>query len=149
MDAIPSAVNPITRAVILEFGQRFAPQGEIAWVAESASAVNFVHTSHRMRHALAAIQSRDFPTVAIDESGSGRLILVDVAAVRGAMGESRRTLLARTLGHTARELIYVNAFRRRSDLATLARAPWGTVAWFADEPDHFIVFDGRSVRAPR
>jgi hypothetical protein len=141
--------DPLIQAVVSEFCRRLSPRGQIAWIAETGSKVVLVHVSTRARMATAAIASRDLPSVGIEEANPWRLILIDAVSTRGAMDETRRRTLARKLRRPGLGLIFVSAFQTRADLTILAKPPWGTVAWFADEPDHFIEFNGGRIRSRR
>ena len=49
----------------------------------------------------------------------------------------------------AEHVVFVIAFLNRKEFQRLVRAvPWGTVAWFAEEPDHMIHFNGDRCLGP-
>lgn len=140
--------DSLIRAVVSEFRRRLAPRGHIAWIAEAGSEVALLSDSLRASVATSALSAFDLPNVGIEEASSCRLILIDATSARSPIDDNRREMLQRKLGIAGLELVFVSAFRSRSELARLAVPAWGTRAWFADEPDHFIEFDGGCIRRP-
>ena len=85
--------------------------------------------------------ANELPSVGIEEQLTGRAILIDTERRCGALDAARRTAIEHKLRSVGVQLVFVCAFRARSDLAAVAEPPWQTVAWFSDEPDHYIEFN--------
>lgn len=77
------------------------------------------------------------------ERGRNRIYLIDVARLGRQMTLEPRDALLRMFQGRPSDVVFVNAFLNRKEFQRLVRAaPWGTVAWFAEEPDHMIHFNG-------
>jgi adenine-specific DNA-methyltransferase len=60
------------------------------------------------------------------------------------MSGDRCDVLARVFGGCGLGLVFANAFKSRQELqGLLDEPPWGTAAWFANEPEHMIHFNGQ------
>ncbi len=134
-------LNAVTRAVLEEFRPRFFPQSRLVWVTENSETA-----CHICEEGLAALQlefapRHQFPNIVLHDVMCGLVVLIDVAGIRGPMNASRRKRLKEILGGRGPGLILVSAFESRQELQILLREiPWGTSAWFADEPRHMIHF---------
>jgi hypothetical protein len=141
--AIASGIDEsLTRAVVDDFRRRFVPQGKIAWIVGTSEVAVAVGDSAEAKQAVAAIGPAELPGVGIEDIGAGRLILVDCAPGQKRNFASCLAALARIFCLPETALVFVNAYRTRSDLATCTSPPWKTAAWFADEPGHYIEFNG-------
>ena len=146
MDFTLGIQDPLVLAVVSEFRRGFARRGQLAWVVDTGPELAFVSMSPLARCVTASVSLIDLPNVGIEESESRRLILIDAASAHGALDENRRKMLALKIGRPALELVFVTAYRDRSELTLLTELPWGTTAWFKNEPGHFIDFNGGSIR---
>jgi type II restriction enzyme len=71
------------------------------------------------------------------------LLLVESATSDGPIDEERLEDLARLFNNAKPGLVYVTAFSSRSSMTKHPGfVAWGTHAWFADEPEHMIHFNG-------
>jgi adenine-specific DNA-methyltransferase len=141
--------NEVVKQVLLAFRARFTPGGRVLWVSEG-SEPTFTSKGGLRDLGVRVRQHRDLPSVVIHAPKKGRLFLIDVASLRGPMTLERREALADVFRECGVGLIFVNAFRSRSELEdSLSEFPWETVVWFAQEPDHLVHFDGRRLFGPR
>lgn len=142
MEIASNIHDPLIRAVVHDFLKRFVPQGQIAWIVGASEDFATIGETAKAQKVIATIARADLPSIGIQDIGGGRLILVDRALGHRPNFASCCKTLAQIFGLAETELVFVNAYRTRSDLANCALPPWGTVAWFADEPDHYIDFNG-------
>lgn len=62
--------------------------------------------------------------------------------VFGCIDDKNRQVVNRAVLGLHKEIICVNLFEKRVDFPELSHdIPWGTYAWFADDPGHYIHFD--------
>lgn len=148
MNAAEIIDDPLIRAIVLEFHRKFANRGGIAWVVDSSGKLVFASSSPVAQRVAASVPPIELPNVGVEDIESRRLILIDAVNVRGVIDHDRRMALARQPSFGAIELVFVSAFRSRSELALMSKPPWGTSAWFANEPDHSIEFNGGRMKSP-
>lgn len=133
----------VLRAVLEKFRPRFVPRGRVVWdggVTDKAT-----QNSRRRFLALGLCwpPPQEIPDVVICDQKRRRLVLVDVAGRRGQMTAQRCESLKRMFYGSGLQLVLVNAFKSRRELQEISfDFPWWTSAWFADEPEHMIHFDG-------
>ncbi len=96
------------------------------------------------------IDSREkMPALVLHYPARNWLLLAEFAAGNGPIDEKRLKELARLFNKASPDLIYITAFQNRSAMADHDELPaWGTHAWFADEPEHMIHFNGSRFLGP-
>ena len=137
--------DDVMRRVLRDFRPRFAPNGRMVWVCEGK--VELAHRAknwlQRLRVSSGAVE--ELPNVVIRDVTRRRLWLIDVAALGRQMTGRRRDTLKQILSRSGAALLFVTAFENRKQMRRLVLAdPWGTIAWFASEPDHLVHFDDDS-----
>jgi hypothetical protein len=134
--------NELLKAVVDEFCWRFIPEGQILWVRERGRpGLADQDELHRLGISLA--RPSRLPTIVVNDQRHKRLVLIDVADLRGLLTEKRRDVLRAGFGRSGAGLILVNAFRNRKQLQDyLTEFPWGTAVWLAEEPDHLVYLNG-------
>ena len=140
--------NALLKEVLGAFHLRFTPGGRVLWVSEDNDPTL---SSPRVLRELGVslLQPRSQPSVVIYDKQRGWLALIDVAELRGAMTAKRREALMRVFGRCRVGLVFVSAFSSRSEFQeSLAEPSWGTVVWFADEPNHLVYFNGGNLLGP-
>jgi hypothetical protein len=132
----------VLRAVVEEFQPRFVPDGNIVWLSEAreTSCCALIDKMVELRFEIATNQ--EFPNVVINDSRRGWIFLIDVVTLKGPMNRSRCRILRGLFEPCENHLVLINAFKSRSDICHVTELPWSISAWFADEPDHIIHFDG-------
>lgn len=142
MDIAAEVQDGVTRRVLAEFYPRFAPHGRVVWVSERLG-----ETAYGSGDWLRSLQLSDdalaeLPNVMIRRARRNDFCLIDVARLGRQMTVRRRDRLLRILRPLRSALLFITAFENRKEFQRLVvDCPWGTVAWFADEPDHLVVFD--------
>jgi hypothetical protein len=142
MNIVDQVQDDVMRRVLADFRARFAPNGRVVWVSESKTEP--AHRSEEwlqgLRLSTAAVH--ELPNVVIRDAMRRRLWLVDVARLGRQMTGRRRDMLKRILPRSPAALLLVTAFENREQMRQLvSNDPWGTIAWFASEPDHLVHFD--------
>jgi hypothetical protein len=141
--------NPLFKEVLNAFCVRFTPSGRVLWVSDGNDPI-FASADALSDLGVSLSSARGLPSVVIYDILQKKLVLIDIAKLRGLMTSQRREALSRLFGGSEVELVFVNAFRdRREFQKLLTEPPWGTVVWFADEPDHMIHFNGDRFLGPR
>ena len=116
--------------------------GRIVWLSEGGSkpAVSAAPCLRRMRLAPAALDQ--LPNIVIRDAKLHRLWLIDLPVLGRQMTTATRDVFKGILRNASERVLFANALENRRELASLdVDSLWGTVAWFADEPDHIVIFD--------
>jgi hypothetical protein len=135
--------NRVLRAVLKKFQPRFVPHGRVVWGGTVSD-----ETLQGPRRRFSALglcwpPSPEIPDVVIHDRTRRWLVLVDVAGRRGQLTAKRCESLKQMFHGSGLQLVLVNAFVSRRELQEFfIDCPWWTSAWFADEPEHMIHFDG-------
>jgi len=146
---LSEAQDVVTKAVLVAFRQQFFPQGQILVVSESRHP-GFVSDASLVELGVTLHKRDDLPTVVIHSPKRSCLVLIDVAKLRGAMSARRREILTEMFSGCKVRLVFVTAFMNRTEFSDLLAEPaWETVAWFAEEPNHLVHFDGRRLSGAR
>jgi hypothetical protein len=67
-------------------------------------------------------------------------VLVDVAVI-GLITQDLKEEIAKKLENSVKSILYFSMFENRLHFAKSGEIVWGTYAWFANEPKHYIHFD--------
>jgi hypothetical protein len=98
---------------------------------------------------LPSLPRPDLTNIVIYDEERHWLILIDVPRIRGQMNSKRYAILKHKFRGCGLSLVFVNAFKDRGELGDwLFDLPWQTAAWFAEEPDHMIHFNGSRFLGP-
>jgi hypothetical protein len=142
--------DPVLRAVTTEFYPRFTPGGKVLWVREGTHKLVYRSRANVARRALGAMSPAELPNIGIHYSKRGWLVVVDIAGIRGAISSIRCQVLGERLSSCRLGLVFVTAFRSREAFQVQGLEPaWQTVAWFSNEPDHLVHFDGMRLFGPK
>ncbi len=126
----------------MPFVTRFTPGGRALWVAEDGEKLTGAVDEALARSCRALAPQHRLPTVGIHDAGRHQLFLIDVARLGVQMDRRRRDALMAAFGACGFDVVLVTAFACRREFQQLAIDNlWGTLAWFADEPDHIVHFD--------
>lgn len=141
--------DPVMSAVLSEFCARFTPRGRVLWVDEVGEEVAYKLADVWASLGLPSSPRADLPNIVIYDEGRHWLILIDVARIRGQMNSKRYAMLKQKFRRCGLSLVFVNAFNDRCELVDLLfDLPWQSAAWFAEEPDHLIHFNGSRFLGP-
>lgn len=142
-------LDPVMNAVLTKFCSRFTPRGRVLWVDEGSEEVAYKLPDAWGSLGLPSLPRPDLPNIVIYDEERHWLILIDVARIRGQMNSKRYAILKQRFRGCGLSLVFVNAFKDRRELEDwLLDLPWQTAAWFAEEPDHMIHFNGARFLGP-
>lgn len=146
----PGKHNEVQRAVVEEFGPRFAPGAELLYLGDTAKKNLFVDDD-ALRELGVAINDHDkLPDVVLYDAGPNWLFLVEAVTSHGPVTPKRIVELEEMLADCSAGRIYVSAF---PNFATFQRhmrnISWETEVWLCDAPDHMIHYDGDRFLGPR
>ena len=145
----PGAHSELIKAVIVQFGPRFAPGAEVLYVGETGTKMSHFDESTFRQLGLNFDSHGKFPDVVLYQRDKNWLILVEAVTSHGPVDAKRHAELSALFSVSKEKIIYVTAFPDRQTLAKyLSDISWETEVWVADAPTHLIHFDGERFLGP-
>ena len=145
----PGEHNILIKAVVEEFGPRFAPGAEVLYVGDTGAKMVYFDEKTFASLGLVFDQHGKFPDVVFYMRDRNWLLLVESVTSHGPMNAKRHTELATLFKASTAGLVYVTAFPDRSIMARyLNDLSWETEVWVADAPTHLIHFNGERFLGP-
>lgn len=140
----------LAESLIENFVPRFVP-GSVLVYSDAECGKENCFDEALLKDLGVSIESRErMPTMVLHYPACNWLLLAQSAADKGPIDEKRAAELAGLFDKAVPELVYITAYRSRADLADHEELPaWKTHAWFADEPEHMMHFDGSRFMGPR
>lgn len=139
----------LTESLIRKFVPRFAPGSVLIYVRDNKA--KWDNTNKELLNDL-GIQLYPLvkmPDVVLYDAKRNWLLLMVCATRTRLMDEDRVNELARLFSEAKPDPVYFTAFQNRSEMAVHPSFPaWGTHAWFAEEPEHMIHFNGSRFLGP-
>lgn len=133
--------DQITKSILTDFRTHFAVDGRVLWVPNGKEDLGQPHAGPSDLRNDASLKLLDLPTIGIVDPQKGRLYLIDIGSVSGPMSADCVAVLRSIFTTADIRPIFVVAYASRAEYAELLSVPtWGTVAWFADEPNHLVHF---------
>ena len=127
-------------AVIESLPKRLPQFDAVLWTIDEAGQLSRLTDGFEKFRFERAMPLSELPNIGVLFADRTALALVDVASIRGPMSPARIARLRRSFEKWDVSLELIAVFQRRNDLQQLESPPWGSVAWFLDDPDHFVHF---------
>ena len=146
MQSLTYTKDELIESLIEKFIPRFVPGSEVVHANDSRQSLN----ETKLRDlGVADDKNQKMPDVVLYQRERNWLLVVDSTTSNGPISEKRLKELAEIFSKAKPDLVYVTAFQSRSDMADYPDlVAWGTHAWFADEPEHMIHFNGSRFLGP-
>jgi hypothetical protein len=144
------AHSELIRAVIEDFGGRYAPGGELVYVGDTGNKVGYFQEDLLLRLGLSLDRHGKLPDVIIYDGNRNWLLLIECVTSHGPMDAKRQRELADLFGECSAGVVYISTFPTRRLFTRYAeQVAWETEVWVAAEPTHLIHFDGEQLLGPR
>ena len=145
----PGKHSELIKAIIEEFGPRFAPAGRVLYVGDTGEKWGYFDSDTLQQLGVEVDSHGKMPDVVIYVWQRNWLFLIESVTSHGPVDGKRRDELTELFDAATAGLIYVTAFPTRLDMARfLTEISWETEVWAADAPDHLIHFDGNRFLGP-
>jgi hypothetical protein len=145
----PGEHSELIRAVIEDFGPRFAPGSVLIYAGDTGDKRGYFDAARLARLGVEVDLHGKMPDVALYDSERNWLLLVECVTSHGPVDSKRHAELAGLFAGSAAGLIYVTAFPNRAVMKRyLGEIAWETEVWVADAPSHLIHFDGERFLGP-
>lgn len=139
----PGEHSVLIRAIIEDFGSRFAPGGDLIYAGDTGDKWGFFEIDLLAELGVDVDSHGKMPDVVIYVRERNWLLLVEAVTSHGPVDAKRHAELASLFTGSKAGLIYVTAFPDRATMSRyLVDVAWETEVWVADAPSHLIHFDG-------
>ena len=139
----PGSHNELQKAVIEEFGPRFAPGANVIYLGDTAKKDLHVDQRRLLEVGLPLTEHDKLPDVVLHDRGRNRLFLIEAVTSHGPVNRKRLTEFETLLESCRSQLVYVSTFPGFDEFRRHIKAiAWETEVWLAEAPDHLIHFDG-------
>ena len=145
----PGKHNEVQKAVVEEFGPRFAPGARLLYVGDTAKKNLYVDEEGLAELGISITDHGKMPDVVFYDAGRNWLFLVEAVTSHGPMSPTRIVDLEDMLSECSSGAVYVSAFPDFGEFRKhMKNIAWETEVWLCDTPDHMIHYDGDRFLGP-
>ena len=141
--------SELIKAIIEDFGSRFAAGGEVVYVGDTGAKHRFFDEELLATLGVELDKHSKLPDVVIYMPGKNWLLLIESVTSHGPVDAKRQGELSALFKPCTAGLVYVSAFpSRKTFLKYLTDIAWESEVWIADAPSHMIHFNGTRFLGP-
>jgi BsuBI/PstI restriction endonuclease domain/BsuBI/PstI restriction endonuclease HTH domain len=145
----PGEHSELIRAIIEDFGARFAPGGLLIYAGDTAEKWGYFDAPLLAKLGVKVDAHGKMPDVVMYCPEKNWLLLVESVTSHGPVDGKRHAELSRLFAGSSAGLVYVTAFPNRATMSRyLGDIAWETEVWVADAPSHLIHFNGERFLGP-
>ncbi|MCW5777466.1 MAG: hypothetical protein KIS87_13600 [Phycisphaeraceae bacterium] len=145
----PGRHNNLQRAVIEQFGPRFAPGARLLYLGDTARKHVVFEERLLRRFGIAITEHDKLPDVVLHHVRSNWVYFIEAVVSHGPVNPIRKAMFEGMLAKSKAEPIFVSAFTDRNAFRRwLPDIAWETEVWIASDPDHLIHFNGHKFLGP-
>lgn len=139
----PGAHSQLIRAIVEEFGPRFAPGSVLVYVGDTGDKWGYFDAPLLAQLGVVVDSHGKMPDVVLHFVERNWLLLVESVTSHGPVDGKRHAELAKLFAASKAGLVFVTAFPNRAIMGKyLTEIAWETEVWVADSPSHLIHFNG-------
>jgi len=145
----PGEHSELIRAIIEEFGPRFAPGSVLIYAGDTGEKWGYFDAAMLSDLGVDVDSHGKMPDVVLYDTERSWLLLVESVTSHGPVDGKRHAELAHLFSGAKAGLVYVTAFPGRAIMARyLSEIAWETEVWVAEAPSHLIHFNGERFLGP-
>lgn len=145
----PGAHSRLIKAIIEDFGPRFAPGGKLVYAGDTGDKWGYFDRGLLAELSVVVDSHGKMPDVVIYLRDRNWLLLIESVTSHGPVDGKRHAELETLFSGCSAGLVYVTAFPNRSIMARyLSEIAWETEVWVSDSPSHLIHFNGSRFLGP-
>jgi len=145
----PGEHSELIRAIITEFGPRFAPGSVLIYAGDTGDKWGYFDETELSGLDVKVDSHGKMPDVVLYDAERNWLLLVEAVTSHGPVDGKRHAELTELFAEAKAGLVYVTAFPSRAIMARyLGEIAWETEVWVAEAPSHLIHFDGERFLGP-
>ena len=145
----PGDHSELIRVICEEFGPRFVPGGQLAYVGDTGDKWGYLDQALLASLGVSIDNHGKMPDVVIYYPQKNWLILAEAVTSHGPVDAKRHRELNELFNACQAGLVFVSAFPDRRTLTRyLESISWETEVWIADSPTHLIHLNGARFLGP-
>lgn len=145
----PGEHSLLIRAIIEEFGPRFAPDSILIYAGDTGEKWGYFDADLLTSLGVEVDSHGKMPDVVLYFTKKNWLVLVESVTSHGPVDGKRHAELSNLFAGSKIGLVYVTAFPNRMVMSRyLSEIAWETEVWVADAPSHLIHFNGLRFLGP-
>ena len=149
LELSPGQHNEVQKAIVEEFGARFAQGALPLYLGDTAKKGLHVDAARLERLGIPFTEHDKLPDVVLYHEGRNWLYLIEAVTSHGPMSPKRVHELRALLSKCPVEPVYVSAFPDAAKFRRYAAdIAWETEVWLASAPSHMIHFNGEKFLGP-
>ena len=146
----PGRHNEVQRAIVEEFGPRFAPGAHLLYLGDTAKKDLLVDSVRLSGLGIPITDHDKLPDVVLYDTIRKWLFLIEAVTSHGPVSPTRMVDLEAMLVACPAGAVYVSAFPDFEEFRKhMKNIAWETEVWLCDTPDHMIHYDGERFLGPR
>lgn len=139
----------LIKAIVEEFGPRFVPGGQLAYVGDTAEKWGYLDRNLLDSLGVVVGAHGKMPDVVLFFPEKNWLVLVEAVTSHGPVDPKRHEELSHLFSGANAGLVFVSAFPNRRVLNKFLEAiSWESEVWVADASSHLIHFNGSRFLGP-
>jgi hypothetical protein len=145
----PGLHSELIKAIVEEFGSRFAPNGVLIYVGDTGDKWGYYDQDALSQLGVTVDSHGKMPDVLLYDKIRNWLLLIESVTSHGPVNGKRHSELVALFSNSTAGLVFVTAFPSRGLMTRyLAEIAWETEVWVADAPSHLIHFNGARYLGP-
>ena len=149
LELSPGEHNKLQSNIVSEFLPRYAPGGEVIYVADALARQLHKNVDLMDEVGLFALDHRQLPDVIVFDRPNGWVLVIEAVVSSGHLSSLRMVELKRLLKDCKFPQVFVTAFPDYTVFSKFAAdIAWETEVWIATHPTHLIHYDGQRYLGP-
>lgn len=149
IDLTPGNHSLLIKAIIEDFGPRYAPGGTLLYVGDTGNKWGYFDQMTLSSLGVVINSHGKMPDVIIYYKARNWLLLIESVTSHGPVDGKRHDELKAMFKLSSAGLVFVTAFPNRQVMSRyLNTIAWETEVWSADAPTHLIHFNGERFLGP-
>lgn len=145
----PGEHNKLIRAIVEDFGPRFAPGSVLVYAGDTGDKWGYFDAALLTKLGVDVDAHGKMPDVVLHFVKKNWLLLIESVTSHGPVDGKRHAELTKLFAGSKAGLVYVTAFPNRAIMGRyLGEIAWETEVWVADAPSHLIHFNGERFLGP-
>ncbi len=145
----PGGQNPLIKAIIEEFCERFAPGGVVVYIGDTENKFAHLELEYLANLGVTLDSAAKMPDVIVHYTARNWLLLIEAVTSVGPVDGKRRKELKKLFADSKAGLVFVTAFETRRVMQSfLSQLAWESEVWIAEDPAHMIHFNGDKFLGP-
>ncbi|MDH6367406.1 MULTISPECIES: BsuBI/PstI family type II restriction endonuclease [unclassified Breznakia] len=142
--------NLLQKAIIEEFGPRFAPSSEVIYVGDTTNKAMILNQEVFEKLGFGIVVHDKMPDVILYSHENDWLYFIEAVTSVGPISPKRKLEIEKMTENVKSGIVYVTAFLNFKTYKSFAnKLAWETEVWIKEMPEHMIHLNGDRFMGPR